>query len=288
MFVVAGVSGNTGSVVASTLLEAGREVRVLVRSAEKGARWAAQGAEVFVGSIDDPAQLAAALSGAQGAYLLSPPDLTASDPVRERLLYLERIAQGVRRGKPGHLVFLSSVGAQHPEGTGPIAAMHPGEKLFAATSVPCTFVRAAYFVENWGVVLPIAKQDGVLPSFIAKNQTIPMVSTKDIGETAAKVLLEGPSSAGVVELAGPLDVTPSDIAAAASRLLGTPVQVAEAPLEAVVPTLMSFGFSEAVATLYRELYEGIRNGKVAWQGSPARFVRGRVGIDDALGRLLGS
>lgn len=243
---------------------------------------------MFVGSIDDPSQLATSLSGAHGAYLLSPPDLTANDPIRERLLYLERIAQGVRRGKPGHLVFLSSIGAQHPAGTGPIAAMHPGEKLLAATSVPCTFLRAAYFLENWGIVLPVAKQDGVLPTFITKNQSIAMVSTQDIGETAAKALLEGPSVAGVIELAGPLDVTPSDIAVALERLLQKSVQVAEAPVEAVVPTFTSFGFSEAVAMLYRELYEGIRNGKVAWQGSPARFVRGRVRVDEGLSRLLGS
>jgi hypothetical protein len=36
MFVVTGVTGNTGSVVASTLLAAGKPVRVVVRDAKKG------------------------------------------------------------------------------------------------------------------------------------------------------------------------------------------------------------------------------------------------------------
>ena len=74
MFVIAGVSGHTGSVVATTLLAAGKPVRVIVRDAAKGAEWKAKGAEVAVAQLDDRASLAAALKGATGAYLLSPPD----------------------------------------------------------------------------------------------------------------------------------------------------------------------------------------------------------------------
>lgn len=36
MYAVAGVTGNTGSVVADELLRRGKEVRVIVRNAEKG------------------------------------------------------------------------------------------------------------------------------------------------------------------------------------------------------------------------------------------------------------
>jgi len=49
MFVIAGVTGNTGGVVAKTLLDEGQKVRVIVRSADKAAAYKARGAEVFVG-----------------------------------------------------------------------------------------------------------------------------------------------------------------------------------------------------------------------------------------------
>ncbi|HWL85044.1 MAG TPA: NmrA family NAD(P)-binding protein, partial [Polyangiaceae bacterium] len=71
MFVIAGVTGNTGSVVAETLLARGEMVRVIVREAAKGASFAARGAEVAVASLDDSAALSKALAGAKGAYLLS-------------------------------------------------------------------------------------------------------------------------------------------------------------------------------------------------------------------------
>ncbi|MDF2694850.1 MAG: hypothetical protein K0S65_3233, partial [Labilithrix sp.] len=112
MFVVAGVTGKTGAVVADTLLAAGKKVRVLVRDAGKGAPWKAKGAEVHVvGSLDDEAAVAAALEGAEGAYLLSPPDTRAKDFLAERRTTLDAIAAAVDRARVPHVVFLSSVGA---------------------------------------------------------------------------------------------------------------------------------------------------------------------------------
>ena len=51
MFFVAGVTGNTGSVVANTLLERGKRVRVLVRDSQKGDAWERRGAEVVVRTL---------------------------------------------------------------------------------------------------------------------------------------------------------------------------------------------------------------------------------------------
>ncbi|HSK05858.1 MAG TPA: NAD(P)H-binding protein, partial [Kofleriaceae bacterium] len=70
MYVIAGVSGNTGSVAADTLLAANKPVRVIVRDAAKGEPWKAKGAEVAIASFEDRAALARALAGATGAYLL--------------------------------------------------------------------------------------------------------------------------------------------------------------------------------------------------------------------------
>ncbi|MEQ9447670.1 MAG: NAD(P)H-binding protein, partial [Rhodospirillaceae bacterium] len=85
MFVVSGATGNTGSIVAQTLIDQGQPVRVIVRSEAKGEPWEAKGAEVAVADLMDAGAVAKALDGATGAYFLLPPDLENEDFIGESL-----------------------------------------------------------------------------------------------------------------------------------------------------------------------------------------------------------
>jgi uncharacterized protein YbjT (DUF2867 family) len=287
MYVIAGVSGNTGSIVANALLEQGKKVRVIVRDAKKGEPWKARGAEVAIATVDDEAALTKALEGATGAYLLSPPDMAATDFIAQRRASAETIARAVEKSHVKHVVFLSSVGAQHDAGTGPIRTVAYAERALAKTPAKTTFLRASYFLENWAGVLGAAAQ-GTLPTFVPPDLVFPMVTTKDIGLVAAKALLEPPSGkTEIIELAGPRDYSSRDIAAVLSKILGKTVEVQAAPLDAVVPTFKSFGVSEEMAGLYREMYEGIAKGLVVFEGKGTRLVRGNVDAETAL-RGLGA
>jgi uncharacterized protein YbjT (DUF2867 family) len=285
MFVITGATGHTGSVAAETLLAAGKQVRVVVRDAAKAARLRALGAEVFVADLADTAALGRAVQGAEGVFFLSPPDMTPRDFIAERKLLTQRQIAAIAAERPRHVVLLSSLGAQHAVGTGPIVTVHNAEQQLRASGLASTFVRAAYFVENWAAVLPAAKSDGVLPSFIAAARRVAMISTRDIGTAVAQALLDGPRGTRVLELSGPSDVSPNEVAATLARILGRPIHVIEAPLEAVVPTLMSFGASENMAGLYREMYEFVaRNGFVP---ETAEQLRGATPLETTLRALLG-
>jgi uncharacterized protein YbjT (DUF2867 family) len=287
MYVIAGVSGNTGSIVANTLLEQGKKVRVLVRDAAKGELWKARGAEVALASVDDEEALTRAFEGATAAYILSPPDVASKDFIGERRATIESIARAVERSKVPHVVFLSSVGAQHEAGTGPIRTLHFGEERLAKTPAKTTFIRAAYFLDNWASVLSAAAH-GKLPSFLPPDRVVPMVSTKDIGLVAAKALLEPPTGkTEIIELSGARDYSPRELATALGKIVGKPVEIDTAPLEAVVPAFTSFGFSTNVAGLFQEMYAGIANGAVAFEGKGARQVRGSVDAETAF-RALGA
>ncbi|HET7435093.1 MAG TPA: NmrA family NAD(P)-binding protein [Thermoanaerobaculia bacterium] len=270
MYAVAGVTGNTGSVVAEELLRRGKPVRVIVRSEEKGAAWRAKGAEVAVASIDDAEALTQALAGADGAYLLNPPDLQNED-MRSRGRHLgEVFARAVKGSGVKHVVLLSSIGAQHDSGTGPIVSVHLIEQALLATGINLTFLRPTYFIENWGSVLGVAAKDGILPSFLELGHAIPMVATADIGKVAAEALENPPQRVRIIELAGPEDYTPEAIAAVLTPLVGKPVTAVPAPLEAVVPTYTQFGISPHVAELFREMYDGVNRDHVAWDGKGER------------------
>jgi uncharacterized protein YbjT (DUF2867 family) len=285
MFVVVGSTGNTGSTVVETLLSKKQPVRVLVRSAEKGAGWKAKGAEVAVASLDDVSALTKAFEGAKGVYVLVPPNYGAEAWLADQRARMDRAAEAVQQSAVEHVVFLSSVGGHRAGGTGPIRAASYGEQALGCVAKRLTILRPCYFVDNWAPVIGAAKAEGVLPTFIAPQAKIPMISTKDIGRIGAEQLLTGGHGKQLVEMAGPEEYSPDDVASALGRLLGKTVTAHHAPLSAVVPTFKSFGFSDEAAKLFEEMYAGFAKGAIGYE-RPAAVIRGQVTLNEALSELV--
>jgi uncharacterized protein YbjT (DUF2867 family) len=287
MYVVAGVSGKTGSVVAETLLSAGKKVRVIVRDAAKGELWRARGADVAVASLDDALSLGRALEGATGAYLLSPQDPASADPISDGWRIGDAMARAVETRHVPHLVFLSTMGAERADGTGIARTLHAAEERLAGVPTAITLVRGAYFLQNWAPSLSAAAQ-GVFPTFIEPERQLAMVSTRDLGLVAARALLEGPPAArrSIADVVGPREYCPRVLAELAAKLLGRPVAVAHAPLDSVVPTLTSFGASPAFAQQVQLLHQAIeQDGFGALNTSRGRLVRGTETAEDVFATL---
>jgi uncharacterized protein YbjT (DUF2867 family) len=285
MYVVAGVTGNTGKVVAETLLAQEKPVRALVRDEAKGAAWKKRGAEVVVAELDDAAALGRALAGATGAYLLLPAEYGSTDARADGAKRTRAIVRAIESSDVAHVVLLSAIGAQHASGTGPVVPLHDAEVALSDVKAAVTFIRAAYFMENWSSSL-FALEKGVLPSFLTAGHAIAMVATADAGTIAARALLEGGKGRSVIELAGPRDYTPEDVAAALSRITGKPVALQQDPEDAMVRALMAAGLNRHWAALYQELTHALNNGHLAWEGDRARFIRGTTEIDTVLSRLV--
>ena len=282
MFTVFGANGNTGSVVARRLIEAGKNVRLVVRNPDKVAALRSRGAEVVKGDVTDAGTVEPALAGAEGAYLLVPPDNKSDDLVGRGRRIVDNYLGGLTAAKVPHAVMLSSIGAQRPSGTGPIVTVHYAEKtLPKAAATRFTFVRAAYFMENILAFAYPMKQDGVLPVLGGgESHPFPMVATRDIGTVAADALLAPPAATQWIELSGPREYSFVDAAAAASRILGRTVKATPVPLDAIVPTLTRLGFTENVAGLYREMIAAFGAG-LGFEGK-GRAVRGKVALEDVL------
>ncbi|QPD05561.1 MAG: NAD-dependent dehydratase [Candidatus Nitrospira kreftii] len=285
MFVVVGATGNTGSAVVKTLLGKKQPVRIVVRSTEKGSTWEAKGAEVVVASLDDVSALAKAFEGATGIYLMIPPNYAATAWLSDQQVRLDRAAEAVQKSGAGHVAFLSSIGGQLPDGTGPIRAVHYGEGKLRASVRHLTILRSPYFMENWTPVVGAVKAEGVLPTFIAPQAKIPMISTKDIGRIAAEHLIAGGRGKQIVEMAGPEEYSPEQVATALGQILGKTVTAQHAPLSAVVPTFKSFGFSDEAARLFEEMYTAFSKGLIRYE-QPVRLVRGTVTLQDALQEMV--
>ncbi len=286
MFVITGASGNVGSVTATTLLEAGKAVRVVVRDAEKGAAWKKRGAEVAVADLGDTAALRVAMDGADGAFLLVPPAYQAADYRADRRRISISMEEACREVSVPHVVLLSSVAAHLDAGTGPIISIHDAEVIFREYPGSLTVLRPVSFMDNWEAVIGQVREHGLMPTFHTPDLKFPTISTLDIGRIAAECLAEPTAHRRVIEMTGPEDYSPNDVAATLSAILGKPVTAQAAPLDAVIPTYQSFGFSENAAQLMLEMYSSANSGILTYEGGAAEFRRGTVGLREGLERLL--
>ena len=181
MFVVLGASGNTGKVVAETSAPFAREGgprRPARRSQRADVEEA--GAEVSMGDVEeDGAALERAFSGAEGVYVLLPPNFSSSQVRADNSRRASTIATAIEAADVPHVVLLSSGGAQQTQGTGPVLGLRDAGRFSSRGHAAVTAVRAAYFMENWGSALPAVAQ-GVLPTFLLAGQGDPLVATRDV------------------------------------------------------------------------------------------------------------
>lgn len=283
MFVVAGVTGHVGSVVAEQLLAKGQKIKVIVRDAAKGAAWSSKGAEVAVGALDDQAFLTTALKGASGFFTLLPPNLAAPDFYAFQRLTSDSIVGAVKASGVGHVVLLSSIGADLAEGTGPIKGLHHLENALRAAGVHLTAIRAGSFQENVGQSLAPAKHMGIYPNFMGSaDYPLPMIATRDIGTLAAESLLAPAAKSEIVDLYGPA-YSVRQLAEKLGAALGKTLQIVDIPQAGWVDAMMKGGMSQHHAEMYAEMYGGFASGKVAPKGD--RAVEGKTTIDELIKSL---
>jgi uncharacterized protein YbjT (DUF2867 family) len=284
MFVVAGVTGHVGSVVAEQLLAKGQKVKVIVRDAAKGAAWSAKGAEIAVGALDDQAFLTTALKGASGFFTLLPPNLAAPDFYAFQRATADSIVGAAKASGVGHVVLLSSIGADLAEGTGPIKGLYYLENALRAAGVKLTAIRAGMFQENVAQSLAPAKHMGIFPNFLASaDYPLPMIATRDIAMLVAESLLAPAAKSEIVDLHGPA-YSNRQVAEKLGAALGKTLQVVDIPEAGWVDAMMKGGMSKEHAEMYAEMYNGFGSGKVTPKGD--RMVQGKIAIDEVIKSLV--
>jgi uncharacterized protein YbjT (DUF2867 family) len=259
MYVILGASGNTGSIIASSLLSKGMKVRVVGRDAGRLERFVRLGAETFTANMSDAAGLTKAFRGARAAYLMLPPAKSREDQERDS----DGIAKAVRESGLCYAVHLSSYGAQVPEGTGPVAGLHSSEqKLNAISGLNVLHLRAAYFMENNLAAIGLIQGMGIFGNALLPDLKLPMAATRDVGDYAAQRLLDLDFSGKQTrELLGERDLSMTEVTAVIARGIRKPdLRYEQFPYDQVQQVLIQMGVPPKGAALYIEMYKAINAG----------------------------
>jgi uncharacterized protein YbjT (DUF2867 family) len=265
MYVILGATGRTGSVVANTLLNRGKRVRVVGRDSGKLAPFVSRGAEAFAANVMDAQALGRAFAGAEGVYALIPPNLTSDDYRRYQDQVTNAIATAIEAAGVKHAVTLSSFGADKPDKTGPIAGLHRMEtRLNQIEGLNVRHLRAWYFMENTLPQVGVIQSFGMMAGPVDAELSLPMIAAKDIGAAAAEALLKLDfNGKQTQELQGQRNLNYNEAAKIIGEGIGKPgLAYVRLPDDQVVQALSSTGMSKHVAALIVEMANAINSGYV--------------------------
>ena len=263
MYVITGATGNTGSVIAERLLDRGGQVRVVARDAKRPNRFVSQGAEAFVASLEDAAALTRAFTGARAVYAMIPPDLATPDPRGHQERISDAFALALEQSGVAYAVLLSSIGADKPDGTGPVVGLHNFEqKVVDIAALNALCLRPTYFLENLLPQVQVIQKFGIMAGPLRADLKLPMIATRDIGVYAADSLTKLDfTGKQTQELLGAEDVSYSEAAPVIGGAIGKPaLTYRQLPPEQLKPAFMQMGMSAATADLLLEMSDSLNNG----------------------------
>ena len=216
-----GATGNVGAAALRALLRLrspGTAVVAAGRTPNHGRQQLAPEAADYVESVlfdfTKPETVAPALHGVTGLLLVRPPAI--SDVAR----YLQPVVHAAVAAGVGHIVFLSLQGAQY----NPFVPHHKVESYLKESGIRYSLLRPSFFMQN----LSTTHRDDIrlhdqllLPAGHARTS---FVDAHDVGEVAAKLLLNPPAASAGYELTGRYAYTYTEVAAQLSAVLGRPIR----------------------------------------------------------------
>jgi NADH dehydrogenase len=207
-----GSTGFFGRGVAHRLIDAGHQLRVLVRDPLKAAAFKVRGAQVIVGDALNPQALASACHGTEHVISLvavrrnRPQSFLEVNVDGPRILGEACRAAGVQ-----HLVFVSAIGARLDAHYKYLTSRWMGEQELGKTGIPGTILRFSFVIaEEGGVLADFERAANFGPVLVipgdGKAQFQPILR-----EDAARCVVEAiekPELLGkIIELGGPEVVT---------------------------------------------------------------------------------
>ena len=242
---ITGATGTVGSLLA-TQLAANKdlEVRVLVRDAEKASHLKKMGAELAIGSFDDPASIQKAVEGIDTIALISPAGGNAAELVSTVLKAAK--AAGVHK-----IVRLSAIKANTNGPTMNTIQHGLTDAEILETGLTYTILRPHYFMQNmlWSGE-SLAKESKFYQGIGDGNMG--MIDVRDVADSAAAAVLSDRFDNQIFELTGPASITFHDVAEILTQTLGRSIEYVQVSHEAVEQSVLDMGMGEWLAVVMRE------------------------------------
>jgi NAD(P)H dehydrogenase (quinone) len=284
MYAITGITGQVGGALARALLASHQPVRAVLRDADKAREWAALGCEIALASMNDASALAAAFEGAEGVFILPPSEFDPSPGFPEARAVIEAVVTALEWARPGKVVCLSTIGAQASE-VNLLSQRTLLEQAARGLTMPVTFLRPAWFMENFAWDVATASNEGTLASFLQPlDKPVPMIATVDVGRVAAELVQQSWEGVRVIELEADHRISPNEAAATFSQALGRQVEAVVVPRETWLNLFKSQGMKNPQSRI--RMLDGFNEGWIEFEGDDADIVKGQTSLETVIGGLV--
>ncbi|WP_134322421.1 SDR family oxidoreductase [Cumulibacter soli] len=266
---ITAASGQLGGLVVDAILDRGvapERVIATARDTAKLSHFSDRGVRTAPLDYDDPATIAAALDGVESVLLVS------SNAVGGRVDGHRNVITAAKDAGVSKLVYTSA-----PNATTADFVMAPDhkatEEAITSSGVPAVILRNNWYTENYIDTVRQAAQTSTIVAS-AGDGRVASASRADFAAAAATVLIEDGHLGQVYELAGDVAWNFTELADAASQLLGREVTYSALSYDEHVQSLQEAGLDDGTANFVAAIDDGIRRGVLA-------------GTDGTLARLIG-
>jgi uncharacterized protein YbjT (DUF2867 family) len=246
-----GATGTIGSALVP-LLARGVAVRALARNPERAQHLTAAGVDVRRWDSGDPTSLSAAMAGVDAVFL-------ACGNVPEQVGTECAVIDAAAAAGVSRIVKLSARGAD-PTARVAFWRWHATiEEHLHASGVPAVVLRPGFLMTNLLAAADQVRHQRMI--FAPAGQArIAMIHPADVAAVAARVLTRSGHDGRAYVLTGPGAIGYSDVAAALSRSIGTPVDYVNVPAPAALSAMTDAGVPAFAAEQIVTVFEALRSG----------------------------
>jgi NAD(P)H dehydrogenase (quinone) len=286
MYAIVGITGRVGGAIAENLLAQGERIRAIVRSPEKATRWRELGADVAVADVDNADALASAFEDVDGVFLMVPPNFAPAPGFPEVRKTLGSYHAALAKALPKKAVYLSSIGAEQTTGLGLITGSYLLEQTLSDLPIAQAFLRAGWFMENHAGDVTTAQAEGkIFSNLYPLDRKFSLVATADIGKAGADVLRQEWKGNRYIEVAGPEQYSPNDIAGALSSALQRSVEAVAVPREKWTEFFLGQGMPEGRTEARAEMVDGFNSGWIHFGVPGTEHVTGATSLTTVIAKL---
>lgn len=266
MILVTGAAGKTGKAIIHALARAGQPLRAWLRRAEQAE--GLPGVDTIVGDMEDARLWREACRGVDALYLICP-NMHARELQIGRLALQAAQAAGVSR-----FLYHSVLHPQTEEMPHHWQKLRVEEEIFRSR-LPFTILQPGAYMQNILAYREPITRAGQYAVPYDIHARFALVDLADVAQAAARVLTEAGHAGAIYELAGPANLSSTQIAQTLADHLKRPVEAVQTPVDEWERAAIAGGMPSAVIDSLAAMFRYYDRYGLAGNGNILGWLLGR-------------